>query len=70
MSQENNRPNQPTTQVEWEMLIDRIKLALPAQLQLVPIQAQVLRKKYDSLIAQGFTEKQALEIIIRRPMFE
>ena len=43
---------------------------IPYFAQLLPDQAKHMKKKYDSLIKEGFTEAQAMDIIKTRPIFE
>lgn len=53
-----------------EKMKETIKIlleALPAQIEIVSIQAKLTRAKYESLVAAGFTEAQALELCIRKP---
>lgn len=65
-----NKTNGKLTNIEMEMAIDELKGNLPYIIQNAALQAQLLKVKYDSLINEGFTEKQALEIIKCRPLYE
>lgn len=61
---------EPSTQVEFEMIVDRILLAMPALIQLQPAHAKILMAKYKALIEAGFTEQQALELVKTRPLVD
>lgn len=65
-----NQPTGKLTPIEMEMAIDEVKRNLPYMIQSAAISAKVLKAKYDSLVSEGFTEKQALEIIKTRPLYE
>lgn len=43
---------------------------MPEQLEFLAIQNKYLKAKYDSLVKEGFTEAQAMEIVKARPIFE
>lgn len=55
---------------ELEMAIQELTSNLPIMIESAKISAKVLKAKYDSLTAEGFTEQQALEIIKARPLYE
>lgn len=42
--------------------LEELKRNLPSHIEFLGIQAQMIRAKYQALIAQGFTEAQALEL--------
>ncbi|NNV04633.1 hypothetical protein [Brevibacillus sp. MCWH] len=50
-------------QLELEMAIDQTKKMLPIYREHAKAVSQVLKSYYDELIAAGFTEAQALEIV-------
>lgn len=65
-----DKANGKLTKIEMEMAIDEMRRNLPFLIQNAALQAEFLKAKYDSLVTQGFTEKQALEIIKTRPLYE
>nr|WP_259547921.1 hypothetical protein [Heyndrickxia oleronia] len=62
--------NGKLTNIEMEMAIDELKRNLPYSIQSTAVTAKVLKAKYDSLVSEGFTEQQAIEIIKVRPLYE
>lgn len=64
------KTNGKLTTIEMEMAIDELKRNLPFFIQSAAVTAKVLKAKYDSLVSEGFTEQQALEIIKVRPLYE
>ncbi|BAQ11313.1 phage protein [Bacillus sp. OxB-1] len=58
------------TRNEYQVAVDTMKEVLPYALELFPPQAKALKAKFDSLVAEGFTLEQALEIVKTRPIFE
>lgn len=58
------------TPTEMKEAIADLWAMLPAQLEYVMIQSKMRKKKYDSLLKEGFTEQQALEIVKSTPPFE
>jgi len=42
--------------------LEELKRSLPIHIEALEIQAQMIRAKYQALVAQGFTEAQALEL--------
>ncbi|MBM7580037.1 hypothetical protein [Jeotgalibacillus terrae] len=58
------------TRSEFEKGHDTLMEALPWIMKQFPAQAQALKKKYDLLVEQGFTEAQAMEIVKSRPIWE
>lgn len=65
-----DKTNGKLTNIEMEMAIDEVKKNLPYLIQNAALSAKFIKSKYDSLVAEGFTEKQALEIIKTRPLYE
>lgn len=58
------------TQIEMEMMVDQIKVGVPAILLLNEQHAIILWDKFNKLKDQGFTEQQALHIISTRPVID
>lgn len=50
--------------------LDKMRAFMPQQLEIYDIQATALRAKFEKLKAAGFTDKEALEIVKTRPIFE
>ncbi|MCS3467111.1 hypothetical protein M2401_000832 [Pseudomonas sp. JUb42] len=42
--------------------LEALKRSMPMHIEFLAIQAQMIRAKYQALVAQGFTEAQALEL--------
>lgn len=42
--------------------LEELKRSLPVHIEILAISAQMIRAKYQALVAQGFTEAQALEL--------
>jgi hypothetical protein len=51
-------------QLQFEMAIDQMKKMLPFYKEHTKVVAQVLKSYYDELVAAGFTDAQALEIVV------
>ncbi|MEV9641752.1 hypothetical protein ABZ756_13710 [Mammaliicoccus sciuri] len=75
----NNAPPKPVqpknvtkldTKNKYEKSIEHMNEMLPYVIQEWDVKAKFLKKKHDRLIAEGFTEEQALEIVKTRPIFE
>jgi len=47
---------------EFKEAVRQMTLTLPVQLEMMAIQAKLIRAKYNALVAEGFTEQQALEL--------
>lgn len=58
------------TRNKHEKHIDHMKEMLPYVLQEWDVKATFLKKKYDRLIEEGFTEEQAMGIVKARPIFD
>lgn len=58
------------TRNKYEKSIAHMNEMLPYVIQEWDVKAVFLKKKYDRLIEEGFTEQQALEIVKTRPIFE
>ena len=55
------------TRTDMKKALDNLKFELENQKELIEIQAELAKKQYDSLLKQGFTEQQVLEIITKQP---
>lgn len=66
----NDNINGKLTQAEMEILLDDLQKNLPVMMQKTSLDAQLLRKKYNSLVESGFSEQESLEIIKARPLYE
>ncbi|KHD86365.1 hypothetical protein NG54_03350 [Heyndrickxia ginsengihumi] len=65
-----DKTNGKITNVELEMALDEARGQLPYLIESTVIQGKILKAKFDNLIAAGFTEEQALEIVKARPVYE
>jgi hypothetical protein len=65
-----DKPTGKVTRVEMEMALDQILEGLPMFVRKTAADAKYLKAKYDGLVAAGFTEAQALEIVKARPLYE
>lgn len=61
-----DQPNGKLTPVEFQILIDDFVRNLPFQIQMYAESAKAYKARFDSLVAAGFNEKQALEIVKAR----
>jgi hypothetical protein len=66
----NDQPNGKVTRAEMELALDQVKEMLPVLIRRAGSDAQLLMAKYRALVAAGFTEAQALEIVKTRPLYE
>ena len=55
--------NPPMPQVQIAQSMRQMKDNLPALLELQEIESKLLRRKFLSLLREGFTDAQALELI-------
>lgn len=58
------------TRTEMKKVIDNIKFELPQHIELIQIQANFAKVQYESLIKEGFTESQAMQIISTQPSWK
>lgn len=61
-----DKPNGKLTPIEWQMLIDGLVEQLPFQIKLYVESSKLFKARFDALVAAGFTEPQALEIVKAR----
>lgn len=55
---------------EMEKAIQELKSSMPFMIESTMVSAKVLKAKYDNLIAEGFNEQQAMDIVKARPLYE
>jgi len=63
-----DKTNGKLTNVEMEMAVDEMTRGLPYLVKEIQIKSKLLKARYDSLRSEGFTEKQAMEIVKTRPI--
>lgn len=65
-----DKVNGKVTNVEMEIMVDDLRAKLPYLIENAALTAKLLKAKYDTLVAEGFTAEQAMEIVTIRPMYE
>jgi hypothetical protein len=65
-----DKPTGKVTRAEMEVALDQVLEMLPVLLRRAGADAQLLKAKYDALVATGFTADQALAIVKARPLYE
>ncbi|WP_100523375.1 hypothetical protein [Mycobacteroides abscessus] len=66
-----NKVNGKMMPIEKEMLLEQLnREELPFYLEKVKMDAKIYKGRFDSLVNEGFTEVQALEIVKARPLYE
>lgn len=65
-----DKPTGRVTRVEQEMMFDQLSEMLPMLLKKAAADAKLLKAKYDALLAVGFSEQQAMEIVTYRDLYE
>lgn len=62
--------NSAMLSLEIQMAIDNIKNWSPLLMEHYVTTAKLRKSKYDSLLAAGFSEQQAIEIVTKTPITE
>lgn len=52
--------------IEFEMMLDEMKKNLPIQIKYHNELAKLYKARFDALVREGFTQEQALEIVLAR----
>ncbi|MRS27118.1 hypothetical protein [Bacillus sp. RIT694] len=52
--------------IELEMMLDAMKKNLPIQIKYHNELAKLYKARFDALVREGFTQEQALEIVLAR----
>lgn len=52
---------------EFEKNLEAVHKELPGTFELIKIKASIAKKQYDSLINEGFSEQQAMKILLAHP---
>ena len=65
-----NEKNDAFENLQIQMEIDRFRQSLPFLIENLTLTAKVQKARYDSLLQEGFTEVQALKIVIHKPLNE
>ncbi|MCM3180209.1 hypothetical protein [Cytobacillus horneckiae] len=58
-----DKVNGKLTNIELEMAVDETKRMVPYQIKILEESSKILKARYESLLKEGFSEKQALEIV-------
>lgn len=58
------------TRSEFEKMIDVVKSQRSQQIELIKISSEYARIQFNSLVKEGFTEEQALQITIQQPTWK
>ncbi|MFE9078690.1 hypothetical protein [Bacillus mobilis] len=61
-----SEPKKNYTNIEFEMMLDNMIQMMPIQIKYFDELSKLYRARFDSLVKEGFTEQQALEIIKSR----
>lgn len=61
-----DKSNGKITNIEFQMMIDEMIRTLPFQIEAFQQNAKLLKSRYDALVKEGFSEKEALDIIKAR----
>ncbi|HZG16946.1 MAG TPA: hypothetical protein VE710_18300 [Candidatus Bathyarchaeia archaeon] len=61
-----DQPTGKLTPIEKQMLLEEIENEMPFQIKLFTETSKVYKARFDSLVAAGFSQEQALEIVKAR----
>ena len=67
---EKNEPGNAMQHLQIQMGLDNFRSLLHYLLEQQSMNAKVHKARFGALIAEGFTEKQALEVVGKRPLVE
>ena len=66
----NNQKNRSLRSLEMQMLVDELLADIPIIIDQQKALAKIHKIRFESLLEEGFTESQALEIVAKRPIAE
>lgn len=55
------------TRSDIQKAVDNLKFHLPTEIELVKLKGKLMKEQYDALLKEGFTEAQAMEIVVTNP---
>lgn len=61
-----DKPNGKITGIEWQLMLEEAKRNAQYIIEYWQTDSKIMRARYQALIAEGFSEKEALEIIKAR----